>query len=176
VHQNTDNWHMHIAINKVHPETFRNIEPFRDHFRLQEACAELEVKHRLIQDNHTSERGKAKKARGKAADFEAFQGYPSFLQWVRESAGTALLNARDGGQGWQGLHRVASAYDLEIKPRGAGLVIGDRSGRLQWSPGWVYGGYSGGAFWFVRPSRRRQARRERRGTRPDKERQSAWRA
>jgi len=41
-----------------------------------------------------------------------------------------MLNARDGGQGWQGLHRVASAYDLEIKPRGAGLVIGDRSGRL----------------------------------------------
>jgi hypothetical protein len=130
VHQNTDNWHMHIAINKVHPETFRNIEPFRDHFRLQEACAELEVKHGLIQDNHTPERGKAKKARGKAADFEAFQGYPSFLQWVRENAGPALLNARDCGQGWQGLHRVASAYDIEIKPRGAGLVIGDRSGRL----------------------------------------------
>jgi hypothetical protein len=41
-----------------------------------------------------------------------------------------LLNARDGGQGWQGLHQAASAYDLEIKPRGAGLVIGDRSGRL----------------------------------------------
>jgi Relaxase/Mobilisation nuclease domain len=130
VHQNTDNWHMHVAINKVHPKTYRNVEPFRDHFRLQEACAELEVKHGLIRDNHTPERGKANKAQGKAADFEAFQGYPSFLQWVRENAGTALLNARDGGQGWQGLHRVASAYDLEIKPRGAGLVIGDRSGRL----------------------------------------------
>jgi hypothetical protein len=42
VHQNTDNWHMHVAINKVHPKTYRNVEPFRDHFRLQEACAELE--------------------------------------------------------------------------------------------------------------------------------------
>jgi hypothetical protein len=25
VHQNTDNWHLHVAINKVHPRTFRNI-------------------------------------------------------------------------------------------------------------------------------------------------------
>jgi hypothetical protein len=130
VHRNTDNWHMHVAINKVHPKTYRNVEPFRDHFRLQEACAELEVKHGLIRDNHAPERGKANKAQGKAADFEAFQGYRSFLQWVRENAGPALLGVRSGGQGWQGLHRVASAYDLEIKPRGAGLVIGDRSGRL----------------------------------------------
>ena len=43
VHQNTDNWHFHVAINKVHPRTFRNVEPFRDHYRLQEACAELEI-------------------------------------------------------------------------------------------------------------------------------------
>jgi len=87
VHQNTDNWHMHIAINKVHPRTYRNIEPFRDHFRLQEACADLEIKHGLIRDNHTPERGGPKKPRGRAADFEAFQGYPSFLQWVRETLG-----------------------------------------------------------------------------------------
>jgi hypothetical protein len=94
---------------------------------LQEACAELEVKHGLMRDNHTREPEKGM-ARGKAADFEAYQGYPSFLHWVRESARPALLGARDSGQGWQTLHRVASSYDLEIKPRGAGLVIGDRSG------------------------------------------------
>ena len=39
-HQNTDNWHLHIAINKVHPRTFRNVEPWYDHYRLQECCAE----------------------------------------------------------------------------------------------------------------------------------------
>jgi hypothetical protein len=43
VHQNTDNWHVHIAISKVHPRAFRNIEPFRDHYRLQEACADVEI-------------------------------------------------------------------------------------------------------------------------------------
>src|SRR5260370_570226 len=94
VHQNTDNWHMHIAINKVPPRTFRNMEPFRDHFRLQEACAELEVKHGLIRDSHTPEPHRESKARGKATDFEADQGYPAFLQWVRENAGSAWLGAR----------------------------------------------------------------------------------
>jgi len=29
VHQNTDNWHMHVAINKVHPKTYRNVDAFR---------------------------------------------------------------------------------------------------------------------------------------------------
>ena len=26
-HQNTDNWHLHVAINRVHPKTLRCIEP-----------------------------------------------------------------------------------------------------------------------------------------------------
>ncbi len=34
VHQNTDNWHLHVAISTVDPATFRNVAPFRDHFRL----------------------------------------------------------------------------------------------------------------------------------------------
>lgn len=130
VHQNTDNWHLHVAINKVHPRTFRNIEPFQDHYRLQEACAELEIRHGLTREPHTTEpeqgRGRGPKVRGRAADFESQQGRESFLRWLRETAAPALLAARDSGQGWSGLHVAAARYDLEIKPRGAGLVIGHR--------------------------------------------------
>lgn len=139
VHQNTDNWHVHIAINKVHPRTFRNIEPFRDRYRLQEACAELEIRHGLTREPHTVEpwRDAAEKGRGtasirgKAADFEAQQCAQSFLRWTRERAAAALLETRDSGKGWPELHRVAALYDLEFKPRGAGLAIGHRrDGRL----------------------------------------------
>ncbi len=136
VHQNTGNWHLHVAINKVHPTTFRNLTPVRDHYRLQEACAELEIRHGLIREPHTvdprqSVDRRQRKARGRAADFEAQHGGQSFGTWVREQAAAALLAARDSGKGWPELHRVAAAYDLEIKPRGAGLVIGHRSdGRL----------------------------------------------
>jgi Relaxase/Mobilisation nuclease domain/Large polyvalent protein-associated domain 7 len=134
VHQNTDNWHLHVAINKVHPRTFRNFEPFRDHYRLQEACVELEIRHGLRRTPHTTElqgRGDSSKIKGRAADFEAQQGRPSFLRWVRDMAAPRLLAARDAGQGWRGLHHAAACFDLQIKPYGAGLVIDHRSdGRL----------------------------------------------
>lgn len=133
VHQNTDHWHLHVAINKVHPTTLCNVTPVRDHYRLQAACAELEIKHGLTQEPHTvgPEQGRARTARDRAAQFEARHGGQSFLAWIQEQAGPALLAARDGGQGWPAVHRVAATFDLEVKLRGAGLVVSHRSdGRL----------------------------------------------
>ena len=54
VHRNTPNLHMHVAVNKVHPETFRCISMGYDHFRLQRAAAEAELKYGLRQENHQS--------------------------------------------------------------------------------------------------------------------------
>ncbi len=132
VHQNTDNWHLHIAISTVHPTTFRNVAPFRDHFRLQEACADLELKHGLAVDNHTTQRDAAQDRRnGRAQDAAVRQGFPSFLAWVRQEAAPALLQAREAGQGWQAMHQAAAAHGLVVKLRGAGLVIGHaEDGRL----------------------------------------------
>lgn len=130
VHQNTDNWHLHIALSSVHPVTFRNVAPFQDHFRLQEACAELELKHGLAVDNHTTKRDPAaSRGNGRAADVEARQGSQSFLAWVRQEAAPALLVARDAGQGWQELHQAAAAHGLTLKLRGAGLVVGHTQDR-----------------------------------------------
>jgi hypothetical protein len=122
VHQNTDHWHLHVAINKVHPATLRNIEPYYDHYRLQACCAELEVKHGLIRTNHA--RGSDSPPRGRAGDFEAHQGATSFLRWIRDEARPALLEARAHGGGWRDFHTALARYGLVIKPRGAGLVIG----------------------------------------------------
>ena len=130
VHQNTDNWHLHVAINKVHPVTLRNVTPIRDHFRLQAACLEMEIKHGLTQEPHTVDfaQSRERKARGRAADFEARHGGQSFLAWTQEHARPALLGALGAGQGgWQAMHQVAAAYDLELKLRGAGLVISHSS-------------------------------------------------
>lgn len=130
VHQNTDNWHLHVAINKVHPRTFRNPGLLWDHYRLQAAAVELEIRHGLRRTPHTTgpqRRVDNLKIKGRAADFEVRQGRPSFLRWVREMAAPTLLAARDSGQGWPGLHDAAARFDLEIKAHGAGLVVGHRS-------------------------------------------------
>ena len=119
VHQNTDNWHLHVAINKVHPQTFRNIEPWYDHYRLQECCAELEIRHGLIRTNHTPE--PVQRRRGRGGDFEAHRGGASFLRWIREQARPALLESCERGS-WQELHKAAARHGLEIKSRGAGLA------------------------------------------------------
>jgi len=123
VHQNTDNWHLHVAINKVRPHTLLNVEPWYDHYRLQEICAELEIRHGLTRTNHGSEA--KRRQRGRAGDFEAHQGGVSFLRWIREEIRPALLEARERGD-WQPLHIALARCGLEIKPRGAGLVIGRR--------------------------------------------------
>ena len=142
VHRNTDNWHLHVAINKVHPTTFRNVEPWYDHYRLQECCTELEIAHGLIRTNHIADhqqrrnderRGAstefaADSVGGRGGDFEAHQGGASFLRWVREEARPALLDARAQG-GWQDLHHALARHGLEMKLRGAGLVIGQRGDR-----------------------------------------------
>ncbi|MGH7020544.1 MAG: relaxase/mobilization nuclease domain-containing protein, partial [Brevundimonas sp.] len=40
IHDDTDNLHVHVAINKIHPTTFRNVTPFMDAHKLMVACIE----------------------------------------------------------------------------------------------------------------------------------------
>ena len=42
VHDDTDYLHMHIAVNRIHPETLRSIQPTRDYEALQRRARELE--------------------------------------------------------------------------------------------------------------------------------------
>jgi hypothetical protein len=125
VHQNTDNWHMHIAINRVHPKTLRCIEPYYDHYRLQERAQLLEVKHNLTRDNHSPTPEKALK--GRAGAMEAHAGRMSFARWVAENAAEPLLAAAAKSRTWQDLHLEAAKYGVEIKPRGAGLIVANIS-------------------------------------------------
>jgi hypothetical protein len=126
VHKNTDNMHMHIAINKVHPVTHRLIEPYYPYLKLDKLCKELEQKHGLEVDNRIGE-GKAK---GKAAEMEAHTGEESLLSWVKENLKESLKQVKSEGQSWQDVHSLLAEHDLIIKPRGAGLVIGTKDGKV----------------------------------------------
>lgn len=58
---------------------------------------------------------------GKAADMEAHAGVESLIGYVAREVAPAMRQATD----WQQLHAVLAEHGLRIKPRGAGLVIGD---------------------------------------------------
>jgi len=121
VHIDTDHLHVHVAINKVHPTGLQNIEPFYDAPRLMEACERLEITHGLTRTNHGLTEKQAEKARGAAADMEAHAGVESLAGKVLREIAPAMRQAAS----WQELHAALAEHGLQIKPRGAGLVIGD---------------------------------------------------
>jgi hypothetical protein len=109
--------------NKVHPQSFRTVTPYFDQPRLQAACIELEKKHGLTPTNHQMPDRSQWAVKGRAEAMELHGKQQSLIQWVRDEAGPVLLAVQETGQGWQDLHRAAATYGLEIKPRGAGLII-----------------------------------------------------
>lgn len=135
IHDDTDNLHIHVAINKIHPETFKAIEPHYDKRRLMAACRELELKHGLKLDNHglaedreagrdAGDRGEGRGPRDGADKMEAHSGRESLTSWIEANAKSALLDAAATAPDWATLHDRLAETGLTIKPRGAGLVIG----------------------------------------------------
>lgn len=127
LHGDKEHLHLHVAINLIHPETFKAAHFFRDHERLAVMAAELEVEHGLTRTNHgLPEPGRAREPDA-AATMRAHTGEEPFIDWVERVAGSDLLEAGRGDRGgWPALHAAAARHGLEIRPRGAGLVIGKR--------------------------------------------------
>ena len=123
VHHDTDNLHVHIAINKIHPARFTILEPYYDHKKLGELCAGLELEYGLERDNHT-----ANKTAGqvKAADMENAAGVESLIGWIRRECLPRIEAARS----WNELHKTMNENGLELRKRGNGLVMTDRSGTV----------------------------------------------
>ena len=184
VHIDTDNLHVHVAINKVHPTGLQNIEPYYDQFRLMEACERLEVEHGLQRTFHGLEakqrhqnrdiellpakapeqrdslfrehlrnaydlsiskppeaktlnglrklsdtrlqRQSADKAEpvrigAKVASVEAQSGIETLIGYAARELAPAMRQATS----WLELHDAAAEHGLEVRQRGAGLVIGE---------------------------------------------------
>jgi len=126
VHQDTDNIHLHLAINKVHPATFKLHEPYRDYYIRDKTCRILEHKHGLTVDNGMGQGQRY----GKAYAIEAHTGKQTLLGWIQSEAKPALLQAVDDGKSWNALHHTMAKHGLMIKPRGAGLVISLADGSM----------------------------------------------
>ena len=123
VHIDTDHLHVHVAINKVHPKGFQNIEPFYDKLKLMETCERLELEHGLTRTNHglTGEKTKQERLAERQATAEAHAGIETLTSYVVRTVAEPMLAAGS----WDELHGVVSDHGLQIKKRGAGLVIGN---------------------------------------------------
>jgi len=127
VHKNTDNLHLHVAINLIHPERRTRHEPFRDYWIRDKLCRELEQRYSLTVDQGRQP-DKAATGPEPAKAFEAHTGQESFFSYARKQLDflhPALAKARS----WPEAHTAFQRRGLKLKPHGNGLVVQDFSGR-----------------------------------------------
>jgi hypothetical protein len=120
-HHDTDNLHLHIAINKVHPERHTVHSPLRDYRTLAELCDKLETEFGLEHDNHTARK---RRGEGRAADMEQIAGLESLIGWVQRTCADGIKAA----DSWQAMHATMAANGLTLHARGNGLVVTAESG------------------------------------------------
>jgi hypothetical protein len=125
VHRNTNNMHMHIAYNKIHPEKLTIREPHRDFHKLAGACKTIEVKYGLVMDNKLKNDQQIDQH---AASMEAHSGEQSFQSYVLERK-EPLLQALVKAASWREAHEFLSRHGLGIKARGNGLVVYNLDGK-----------------------------------------------
>ncbi len=121
-HVNTDNFHMHVAYNKIHPVTLKCVTPEKDFFALERVCRAMEKKYGLFVDKGLSNTKEHDKAAQKARRFERQTWQQSFEGHLQEHK-AGILAAIGGAKTWRQAHEGLAGFDAGLKKRSAGLVF-----------------------------------------------------
>ena len=121
VHYDTDHTHIHIAINKIHPQRYNAHEPYFDKKHLGQLCQSLEKEYNLALDNHVAH---LTQGEARAQDMERSAGIESLIGWIKRGCLPELLAAPS----WDELHEVLAHNSLTLSERGNGLVITAKNG------------------------------------------------
>ena len=116
VHDDTNNLHVHIALNKIHPRALTIHSPYYDYKKVANLCELIEQEYGLTQINHETVSDKASRV---AQEIETRTGVESLLGWIRREC----LDELKQSDNWQDLHQVLARHGLEIKERGNGFVL-----------------------------------------------------
>ena len=134
LHYNTENYHVHIAVNRMNPETGKVIQPHKG-FDIEAAhkiVAEIEHRQGWSREENgrymmdasgrivlvpRSEQGPKLKA--EAQDFEAHTGEKSAQRIAQERGHTIIKNAVT----WLELHKKLAAAGLRFEKKGSGAII-----------------------------------------------------
>jgi hypothetical protein len=138
LHRDTDHWHIHLAANRVHPESGLALHVEWSHKRLHRACREIELHQGWSHDRGLMEvieqdgqavivpssyRNPERTTRTtKAEDMEVHSGLVSFESYLKVHVGPVLKKAISGGN-WEAVHRVLAEYGVELVPRGGGFAF-----------------------------------------------------
>ena len=133
VHQDTDNYHIHIAVNRVDPATKRVHWNFRDTDLMHKALARIEkeqgwsreknalfaqVDDNIVPTRNVEELTKVKIPQ-EARAMELRTGEQSAARLAAEEALSILLTS----ESWADVHRQLAEKGFEYKPKGGGAVL-----------------------------------------------------
>jgi len=117
-HSEQEHEHLHVAVNKIHPQTLKIHHPYKAIHGYQALSSTLEEELGL----HRVDRTRGPSRSHKARDFEAHQGLQSFSRWASRSIGVTEL---DRIESWPELHEELKRFGVRLVPRGNGLAIVD---------------------------------------------------
>ncbi|WP_109514215.1 TraI/MobA(P) family conjugative relaxase [Pseudomonas ovata] len=136
IHQDTDNTHCHVAVNRVNPVDYRAASVWNDANMLQKSCRVLERKYGFIQDNGSWVWGandqlvRAPFRFGSAPQgtvpLQVYSNTESLYHYAVDQVRDRLSKVMQQGQlTWESAHRLLHERGLGLREQGGGLVIYD---------------------------------------------------
>lgn len=143
IHANTDNMHAHVAMNRVHPTTYKSRHIEWAKRTLHFAARESEIKHGWTHDNgiyivevdghgkkhivlNTKHAGAKEQGQHVHPEIERDETLPawhdpeSLDSWLKTSVAKALKQDLPDLTSWQALHVWLEQYDVTLKDTGGG--------------------------------------------------------
>ena len=133
LHYDTDNYHLHIAVNRMNPDSGKVVQPHRG-FDIREAhkivafiehkqgwAGEENSMYAVLEDGELVRKRTAREIKSKQAarDFEHTTGEKSAQRIAQERGHSAIKNAKS----WAELHEKLAAVGLRFEKKGSGAII-----------------------------------------------------
>ncbi len=143
VHDDTGNRHLHVAVNRVNPDTLKAVSPFRDYLILDRAMREVELTQGWSHDrgpyavhdgrvrldfkeqSHGAGLDAPASVSQKARDLEAWMGAEPFTIYVRRIAEPLRELLAGDEVKWSDVHGVFARFGTELSVKGTGLLVVD---------------------------------------------------
>lgn len=116
VHHDTDNLHIHVAINKIHPQTFNMIEPYRAYKTFAEVASRLEIELGLQITNHQPHKSRSENL---ADNMEHHSGIESLINWMKRHCKGKI----EAASSWKDIHSILAEHGLMLRVKANGFVF-----------------------------------------------------
>jgi hypothetical protein len=140
----TQNPHIHIAANKIHPQTLKSLHIEWSHKTLHQACRLIEIKQgwshqkgikevvidadgneQVIDSQYRNTRNQGLSQ--KSLDVEKHSNMTSFERYIKETVGPLLKEElKSKNTSWQNIHDLLATYNVKIVQRGGGFSFSDQ--------------------------------------------------